>query len=153
MTKISKKAIDKVLAMYRPEQRILLEADVEPSKAIGKFFIGPCYYVFDDLDHATDIEIQLCLNQLSYISVYQAINSGMHPYLNGKNFFELQKNGMVILESRKRFRRPIPKNIEITGELELKDIRERRGIVFASSNFQFEDRSCIGSLELAIIDR
>ncbi len=153
MTKVPQEIIENVLAMYKPEQRILLEADVEYPKSRGKFLIGPTYYVFSPFEHATDIDIQLCLNQLAYVSLYEGINFGAHPCLNGKDFFKLQKEGMLIIESRKRFRRAIPTDREITGELTLKELRERQGIIFADAVFQFYNRSCIGSLELAIVDR
>ena len=153
MVNISQESIDKVLQIYKLEQRILRAANVEHPRATGKFFIGPCFYTLADFKHATDIEIQLCLNQLAYVAVYEGIENNSHPYLEGKDFDKLQKEGMLIVESRKRFRRPIPTDKEIRGEMMLKDLRERHGVIFANADFQFENRSCFGSLELAIVDR
>lgn len=153
MAKVTNEVREEVLAIYRPEQRVLLEAEIEYPEAKGKFRIGPCYYTFVDLKHATDIEIQLCLNQLAFVSVYEGIMNKVHPYLEGKDFKELQEEGMLIVESRKRFRRPIPTDKEIYGEMTLKDLEERHGVIFANADFQFENRSCFGNLELAIVER
>lgn len=153
MTKVTNEVREEVLAIYKPEQRILLKVDIEYPKAKGTFRVGPCYYTLEDFKHATDIEIQLCLNQLAYVSVYDGITNKVHPYLEGKDFKKLQKEGMLIVESRKRFRRPIPTDSEIYGEMTLKDLRERNGVVFANADFQFENRSCFGHLELAIVER
>ena len=153
MAKVTNEAREEVLAIYRPEQKVLLEADIDYPKAKGKFRIGPCYYALVDLKHATDIEIQLCLNQLAFVLVYDGIINKVHPYLEGKDFEKLQKEGMLIVESRKGFRRPIPTDNEIYGEMTLKDLRERNGVVFANADFQFENRSCFGNLELAIVER
>lgn len=79
----------------------------------GRFLIGECYYTNESLNHATDIEIQLCLNQLAYVSVYEAIETGVERCLDGRNFELLKREGMVITESRKRFKRPIPTDREI----------------------------------------
>lgn len=151
MVKITEEVKGKVLAVYKPQQRVLCEATVDYPSANGKFRIGPCFYALEDFHHATDIEIQLCLNQLLYATVYQAIRDKSHPYLD-KDFEKLQKEGMLIAESRKRFRRPIHTDKEIYGAINIVNLRKRKNVVFANVDFEFENRSCVGELELAIVN-
>lgn len=152
MTEITEQVREKVLAAYNPKQRILLGGKIEYPNARGLSKIGHCFYTVEDFNHATDIEIQLCLNQLLYSAVYQAILDKSHVYFEGKDFAKLQKEGMVIVESRKRFKRPISTDREIYGQIDMTDLRKRRNVIFANVDFEFENRSCIGNLELAVID-
>ena len=69
-----------------------------------------------------------------------------------KDFDRLQKEGMLIVESRKRFRKHIRIDKEIYGEIEIVDLRKRNNLVLAKVDFEFENRSCLGELELAIVD-
>ena len=152
MAEIDEQVRLKVLAVYNPKQRILLGGTIDYPKARGIFKIGPCFYAIGDFNHATDIEIQLCLNQLLYSTVYQAINDKSHPYFDNKDFDKLQKEGMLIAESRKRFRKFIPTDREIYAEINIVNLRKRKNLVFANVDFDFENRSCIGELELVILD-
>ena len=152
MAEIDEQVRLKVLAVYNPKQRILLGGTIDYPKARGIFKIGPCFYAIGDFNHATDIEIQLCLNQLLYSAVYQAIKDKSHPYFDNKDFDKLQKEGMLIAESRKRFRKFIPTDREIYAEINIVNLRKRKNLVFANVDFDFENRSCIGELELVILD-
>lgn len=150
MVEISKQLVDGVVRPYREECRFLRAAFLEYPKVRGVFLIGPTYYHVPSLGHATDIEIQLCLNQLAYIGVAEAIRNKLIPELSGLNFEELRRENMLILESRKRFRRPIKTDVEINGELEISKWRCFNNLILAYTNFQFENRNCFGSLELAL---
>ncbi|MBI2451803.1 hypothetical protein HYV50_01855 [Candidatus Pacearchaeota archaeon] len=149
--KINEENIVKVLEIYKPEQRLLRTADIQYPAITGTFLIGKTYYVNKPLKHATDIEIQLCLNQLAYVGLSEAIRQRLDPILDGLNFQDLQEEGMYIIESRKRFRRPIYPNKIISGKLKLKEKRDFNNLLLCEADFSFEDKSCFGSLELAIV--
>jgi len=151
MTIINQQQINEVLSIYKPEQRILLSADLQYPIIYGNFKIGPTYYIVNPLKHATDIEIQLCLNQLVYVGVAEIRGLGLVLNLNGLNFKELQDENMFILKSNKKFRKHIRTDIEIRGELEFKNQKKYKNIIFTEAHFNFENKSCIGGLELALI--
>jgi len=148
---IAKKLIDNALKHYRPNLRMLKSASIEYPKINGKFFIGPTYYYIPAFKHATDIEIQLCLNQLAYVGIAKIMQEEMVPELSGLDFYELQKENMLIIESRKRFDNPIRADAEIDGELTLRRLKNVGSLILGNFDFQFENRSCFGSLELALI--
>lgn len=148
---IQKKMIDKVLQHYRPNLRMLKSANLEYPTITGKFVIGPTYYYVPRFEHATDIEIQLCLNQMAYAGIAEVIQERRIPELSGLDFYELQKESMLVIESQKRFRKPIRTDIEIYGELTLREWRDFGKILISCADFQFENRSCFGSLELALV--
>jgi hypothetical protein len=151
MIQIGKDLIDKILELYKPEARVLKSGYISFPLLSGKFVIPPCFYANVPLQHATDIEIQLCLNQLAYCGIAEAIRRKSIPELIKLDFFELQKEGMFIIESRKRFRRQIPTQQEIGGEIKLKEWKRVKNLFLAYSDFQFENRSCVGNLELAVV--
>jgi len=150
-SEIAQQQIDEVLEIYKPEQRILVSAGLDYPSAKGIFRVGPTSYVITPFKHATDIEIQLCLNQLVYVSVSEIMRLNLVPELEGLYFKELQEEGMVITQSQKRFRKPIRTDKEITGELTYRNSKKYNSIVLARADFQFEDRNCLGSLEMALI--
>ena len=156
MQQVSNKLREQVLELYNPKQRVLLDAYIDYPKIEGTFLIGPCYYANCTLEHATDIEIQLCLNQLAYLGVAEAIRQEVHPLLREKSFSKLQKECIVITESYKKFRKPIPTDRELIGNLVFGNIlksKNKSGIIFSSANFNFENDSCVGNIRFAIIDK
>jgi hypothetical protein len=152
MRKISPEVIKNTLAIYKPNKRILREASIEYPTAKGTFLIGPCDYVQEgvSVDHATDIEIQLCLNQLGYVAIAEAIRNKELSELEGLDFNQLQTNSMFIIESNKKFRKPIRTDKEIYGTLSLKKWKNNGNLYLCWADFQFEDRSCFGGLEFAL---
>lgn len=147
---VGNEIIDEVLRPYLPSQRVLLGAEVEHGVARGQFKIGESGYYSGRLKHATDIEIQLCLNQLSYVFVAEAIRQKVIPEITDLDFNKFREESMLILESRKRFRRPIDVEKEINGEIKLEDWRNFGRLLVGRMNFDFEKRSCVGNLTLAI---
>lgn len=148
---VSQELIGKVLEHYRPNLRMLKFAELEYPSMRGKFVIGQTFYYTPSLKHATDVEIQLCLNQLVYVGVAQAMEQGLVQELKGLDFYELQKENMLITESRKRFKKPIRTDIEISGEIAIRRWKQVGNLFLADTDFQFENRSCSGSLELTLI--
>jgi len=148
---IPPQTIDNVVRPYQVECRVLREARLEYPRIYGKFFIGSTFYHVPTLQHVTDIEIQLCLNQLAYAGIAQAIQYRSIPELDDLSFEQLRKEGMLIIESRKRFRKQIPTCREISGQMNVNEWRDEAGLIRGWANFQFENRSCFGSLELALV--
>ncbi len=149
--KIPQETIYGVLKHYSPGCRPLVSAELDYPLVSGKFVIQPTFYHIPRLEHATDIEIQLCLNQLAYAGVSEAIRLKLIPELNGLSFEEMRKERMLIIESRKRFRRPIKTDVEIRGELNVRDLRDFGNLILGEADFNFENKSCFGSLELVLI--
>jgi hypothetical protein len=149
--KIPLERIQQVTKKYAPAYRWLYDADYEFPKASGRFLVNQGAYYTKPLEHATDVEIQLCLNQLSYVAVGEAIRNGNPEMFKGLDYDALQKEGMLIIESRKRFRRAIDTSRTIGGELNLLDLRDTGKIILANTTFQFENKSCFGELELVIV--
>ena len=151
MSQVDEKLIREVLSGYG-ERRFLIAASLEYPILHGNFLIGPTFYYSPHFEHAADIEIQFCLNQLCYVGVAELIKKEEIPELKGLNFAELQNENMLIVESRKRFRRPIRTDKVITGELKVDDWRKYNHGIAALVNFQFENRSCFGHLELVLLN-
>ncbi len=153
MTQIPLEVIESTLRIYKPNKRMLKSASIEYPIVRGIFLIGPCDYVQEGIsvNHATDIEIQFCLNQLAYTGVAEAIRRQEIPELRGLDFSKLQTNNLFIIESKKRFRRPIRTYQEISGELKLKEWRDDGYMYRGWADFQFENRGCFGGLEFALV--
>jgi hypothetical protein len=140
-----------ILELYKPELRLLKSAQLDYPIIRGSFMVGPTYYSLIPIEHATDIEIQLCLNQLCYWGIQEIVDRKLINELSDIDCLTLQKEKMVIVESKKRFRRPISSGIIIYGEATLKKLRLYKNVIFIGLDFDFERKSCLGSLELAII--
>jgi hypothetical protein len=151
MNKINQDLIREVIEPYQEASRVLKSADFEYPLIRGSFLVGPTNYYSTSFEHLTDIEIQLCLNQLSYVAVAEMMKRGMIAELRTFNFKELQQENMLIIESRKRFRRHIRREMEISGDLKFTRQKKRKNILLSSAEFQFENQSCVGHLELAVI--
>lgn len=150
--KVSQEKIDKILSPYNPAVRMLKSAFYEYPKVLGKFVINPSLYHSIPIKHASDIEIQFCLNQLSYVAISEALSHNDLEQIKGLDFDSLKYEHMLIIQSKKRFRRQIPINQEISGELFLKESRMYNGLFISYLDFQFEKKSCTGNLELVLIN-
>jgi hypothetical protein len=151
IAEISKQLINEIMNPYKQGCKVLRKAFLDYPIIRGTFLIGQTYYHVPAFEHATDIEIQLCLNQLIYTGVAEITRQKIIPELEGLDFEELRRENMLIIESRKRFVRPIRTDIEISGEIVVKNYKSANGLLIAQTNFQFENKSCFGSLELALI--
>ena len=113
--KINEEIIKMVLEPYNV--KVLQSAELDYPVIKGRFFIGNTYYHNPPLSHATDIEIQLCLNQLGYAGIAQLMHDNSIPEIKNLDFQKMREESMLIIESKKRFRRPISTNEEIYGEM------------------------------------
>lgn len=148
---ISQDRIEQALEIYRPEAKVLISAQAEYPIINGQFRIPSNFYTTVELEHVTDIEMQLCLNQLTYVGLAELIAQNGIPELRVIDFSKSQKEECLIIDSRKRFRKPIRTNKEITGQLKLKEFRPYHKVILGHVDFDFENKSCIGELELALV--
>lgn len=151
MKEIPKQVIEKVVRNYMPECRFLKSASLEYPIVRGEFIVGKTFYHVPSCEHATDVEIQLCLNQLIYAGVSTAITENNIPELDNLDFEKLRRESMLIIESRKRFRRAIKTQEQFYGVVKLDCWKDFGKILIAQASFNFGDRSCIGGLELALV--
>ncbi len=103
--RISQELIEKVIEVYKPNYRYLKEATVDYPFAKVRFMLGETEYVAT-LQHMTDVEAQLCLNQICYVFFAQGILDQkweLPKTFTLDDFLELRKEGMFIVESHKRF--------------------------------------------------
>lgn len=149
--KIPQEIIEKSLLLYKPETRVLTSAQIEYPTISGRFKLPPTFYTNFPLQHLADIEIQLCLNQLAYTGLNYAISQKLIPELAELNFSELQNEGCLIIESRKKFRKAIKTDSEIEGKISIEKIRDFDRLIMGTAGFDFENRSCIGELELVLV--
>jgi hypothetical protein len=150
-TEISSGIIENVLRPYKPECRFLKSASSDYPRFSGVFLILPTYYHSPPLKHATDIEIQLCLNKILYACVAEMMENGSIPELIGHSFEGLREENMLIVKSEKIFKKQIRTGANIFGEIGIDKLKRCGQLLAVQTNFQFENKSCFGNLETAII--
>jgi len=150
--KIPQELIDRVVAVYKPNYRYLKEAYVDFPIARGRFQLGETEYM-QTLQHLTDVEAQLCLNQLSYVFFGNEITSKRWEGLKDLTFddyLELRKEGMFIIESHKKFDRETNPREPFEGIVRLIRTKKRGNIHLATLNFDLNNGACIGELSLVL---
>lgn len=152
MIKIEDKIVQKVLEKYKDNYRYLKEAYIDFPKAKGIFRIGETEYM-EDLYHLTDVEAQICLNQLCYVFFAQNILDKRWENLKKltlQSYLGLEKENMYIIESRKKFREKIDSKKDITGEIELVKTRKHRDLYIAKLNYSLNHNSSYGELLIGL---
>jgi len=152
MREIDHKIIEKILEKYKPNYRYLKKAYISYPSCKAIFRIGETEYM-EDLCHLTDVEAQLCLNQLCYVFFSQIIldkkckgleNLSLEEYLN------LEKENMFILESNKKFKNKINSKKDIKGEAQLMNLRKAGKAYIAKVRYSLEENSSYGYLILGL---
>ena len=149
---IRQELLDKVLVVYKPNYRYLRQADVEFPVARGRFLLGETEYA-ESPSHLTDVEAQLCLNQLSYIFFANEIISGR--WSDGRNltlddYLSLRKEKMFVVDSHKIFHRETNPAEPFNVAIKLAKIRRIRNAHLASLDFNINDGAGVGNLKLVI---
>ena len=99
----------------------------------------------------TDVEAQLCLNQLAYTLLACSLKNNLIDIgIDYEESFKLQDEGMFIVKSKKNFKKQIRTDREIKGQIEITKYKKLREIIVAKSIFNFEDNACFGELELIV---
>jgi len=143
--------LDRVLELYKPDCRYLIEATTEHPKAEGKFRMGSTYYATQKVEHMTSIEAQLCLNQLCYSAFGEWLPEGrFDEKVSFDDYLELMKENMFIVESNIRFRKPIPTNGDIQGQIELMKVKRHGNLYLVFCDYELEQGKSKGNLELAL---
>ena len=155
MKEIDKKKIDIYLsvAQYNPQFCFLKELQIDYPKIYGVFRTPPTFYTRKALDHLTEAEIQICLNQLAYVGIIGAAKMGQIPSLFHTGLKRIPYGDTVIAESKKRFRDRIDPSKDIYGLLRVKRIFTLENSIIALTDFDFEDGKCTGELNVSLVKR
>ena len=126
-------------------------------KGKGDFAILECCYGSNS-GHLNSAEFPICFNQLGYVIFAEAVSRQLLPELNMstvKEFKEAQMNRCLILEERRRFKRPIDsKNFHV--EMSIERSKVLHGLPFYFMNASFSDDKgglAIGKVKIAILPK
>lgn len=150
--KVTQELVDKVVAMYKPNYRYLKSAEVDFPVARGRFQLGETEYC-ETLQHMTDVEAQLCLNQLCYVFFGQSLIDQRWEGLEDLTFdkyLELRKEGMFIVESHKTFKKETNPREPFNGQIKVAKIRRHNNIYVAKLDFDLNDGASVGELSLVL---
>ena len=150
--KVPKETVDRVVALYKLNYRYLREAEMEYPIVKGRFQLGETEYC-DTLQHLTDVEAQLCLNQLSYVFFGQGVIDKRWEGLEDLTFddyLELRKENMFVTESHKKFYRKTNSRDPFYGQMQLMKIRRHGNLYVAKLNFDLNKGVSIGELSLVL---
>jgi len=157
---IQDEIVANITGQYKDDFRYLVAGSMQyPNSATGLFHVKQSGYVRDTLKHITDVETQICLNQMVYAAFAQAIvdkawerDALWNPLvgLDMPIYEGLMKDHMFIRESHKKFRRQINPAEPFYGTITLEKTGGRRGLYFAELSFSLADNSATGALSLAM---
>ncbi len=151
--KVSQDIIDKIVSIYLPSYRYLKEAEIDFPLGRGLFQIGQTEYYDGEVSHMTDVETQLCLNQLCYVLFNQEIANGRWDNLKNltlDDFLDLRKENMFVTESHKKFRRETRVGAPFVGEINLNKVRRHGNLFIAHLDFDLNNGAAIGELSVAL---
>jgi hypothetical protein len=150
--KVPQELVDKVVQVYKSNYRYLKSAEVDFPIARGRFQLGETEYM-ETLQHMTDVEAQLCLNQLCYVFFGQGVIEkrweGLED-LTFDNYLNLRKEGMFIAESHKTFKKETNPREPFDGQIQLMKIRRHNNIYVAKLDFDLNCGASVGELSLVL---
>ncbi len=149
---VPKERVDKVIALYRPNYRYLKDAEIDFPIARGRFQLGEIEYC-EALQHLTDVEAQLCLNQLSLVFFGQGIIEKRWRGLEDLTFdqyLNLRKENMFITESHKKFHRETNPRDPFYGQIQLMKVRRHGNLYVAKLGFDLNEGASMGELSLVL---
>jgi hypothetical protein len=150
--RIETSLIQKVLGKYKSGYRYLLEAHIDYPVCFGIFKVGETEYM-EDLTHLTDIEAQLCVNQLCYVFFAQCLIdhniSGLEK-LTLQEYLDLEKENMYIIDNQRRYHKKIDSKKQIKATLELINTKEKDKLKIAKLNYFFNNKAAEGKLILGL---
>lgn len=156
LTPVDTKIIKKFRGLYKPGYRYLQKAYLVEKGAKAIFRIKRTEYK-KGVGHLTDLEAQVCLNQLCYVFFYDYFSNntpeGVIPLRVGtiKQFTKLYQEEFFVLESHKRFRRETVPGEEFVGEIKLTGVEKLSELVYvARLSFNLNKGACRGFLKLAL---
>lgn len=154
----------RALDPYRAKNCVYLrEVDVAVVEGVlsgrGRFAIDESCYI-DDTGHFNAAEFVICYNQLMYVCLAKAIESGAVPEFRGwtlADFWERQLPDVLIHEMSSTFSRPIAA-AEFEGVFTIDQIGTRslsRGMLTLATSVSFRDPSggrARGTVRLALVN-
>lgn len=148
---VPQERLNKILEIYEPDWRYLVEANVDYPKAEGKFKISGNAYITKKLEHMTVLDAGACLNQLCYSAFGEWLSQGRFgEAMPFERFLELMKENSFVIDAHIRFRKSIPIKEEVSGQIEFIKIKRLGGLSLAFLNYDLEQGKSRGSLELAL---
>lgn len=137
--------------IYKPEFRVLKKAELSYPKCHVVFQVRPGLYTQKAVKYMSCVDIQFCLNQMAYVSWSQILRERkIDVKQTCEEFLGLREDGMFVMEQQRKNRKPILIDKLIEGKLVLTDYRDMGEMIVALADFDLEDRSCFGSLKVAI---
>jgi hypothetical protein len=147
---VPQERLNKILEIYKPDLRYLVEANVGYPKAEGKFRVSGEAYTTEKLEHMTIIDATAGLNQLCYSAFGEWLLEGRFgEAMPFERFLKLMKENSFAIDAHIRFRKKIPINREIYGQVEFVKMKRHGGLSLAFLNYDLEQGSSKGCLELA----
>lgn len=155
MVEIDKRRIEIYLevASYPKENQVLKTLKVDYPEICGTFILPPTFYLTKPLNHLSDLEVGICLNQLSYIGFMEALKLNQIPCLIPKKVTRIPYESAVIIHSEKRFKKMIDPSKEIHGRINAKRLFNLENSVILLTDFSFEDGKCAGKLHVSLIKK
>lgn len=150
--KVSQELIDKIVQIYKPGYRYLKQAEIDFPVDSGRFQLCTTEYM-EALQHMTDVEAQLCLNQLCYVFFGQGVLDKRFRGLENLTFddyLELRKEGMFIIDSHKKFHRETNISEPFNGQIRLLKVKKHDNIYIAKLDFDLNEGACEGGLSLVL---
>ena len=143
--------VEKVTALYAPPYRYLQDAHIDFPHANRRFFVEKTEYFAHQLDHVTDVEAQICLNQLCYATFAEAaLTKKPEGFSSSLDEYFQKSDVMVIVESRKRFTRKIDPRVPFIGGLAVERFRKQGSLYLASVDFSLDNGAASGNLLVAL---
>jgi len=146
MKDLNPEIIRNVLKIYEPNWRFLKSARLEDSNYFGRFELSEqCPYLLPSskgFSHATEIELDNCVSQLCYASIADMMSKNKIPGFEDYDFSELQENGVLTIDSQKRFRKIIPRS-KFDGQIKLDEVRIDGDLSILRYTGDFNNKSMI----------
>jgi len=154
-----------VLAVYRPDCRYLLDAEVTTNeagnaKATCRFSIPAPFYI-EDTGHFNAVEFNLCYNQMMYYAVAKSVRENiMTPFAEWAedDYRSRQLADFLIVDFHSSFPRGV-RSAEFWGEIDFVTVRERpsgpnwAAVIMAETTVRYWDAHggrCTGEVRLAV---
>ena len=154
MIEIDKTRIDLYLKMiYNQKYHFLKKLEIDYPHIQGTFVVPPTFYTVEVLDHLSDVEAQLCLNQLAYIGFMEAIKNKQILSLNSAGAKRISYGAAIIGKSEKKFKGIIDPSKEIHGVLNAKRIFNLEEKIIALTHFDLENGKCTGKLNITLVKK
>lgn len=149
--KIPQENLERILDIYKPDCRYLREACTIYPNAKGTFRLGSTCYTTIPVEHMTAIEAQLCLNQLVFSAFSEWLSeSRFDRTISFEEYVLLMKENMFLIDSNIRFKKAIPVNKDVCGQINLLKMKRHGGLYLAFLDYKLEQGKSTGKLEVAL---